>query len=319
MELSKAAETLSLNRFGNSAFLLIRILIGALILLVTVTISSASFNPSRASIAVLPNHTSLTNALNTRQTQTKARLCRAEALSEESSEHCRDCSADKAIDGDLNTRWSSKFQDPQWITVTLCEEKTINQVVLYWETAYARYYQLQVSQDGETWYKVFSTHNGDGGEDVITFEPITARYVRMCGFLRGTQWGYSLWEFEVFEANDPPVVPISCPLISKGYYPRWFYKELGYWTVVGSPGSYAENLFSDDGMIGNPRNGFSLIPYLKIAGKLITAFDTMTITHFLEDEYLPFPEVRWSYGDIEFKQKVFPYQAGAGDSQNYVW
>lgn len=253
------------------------------------------------------------------QMERKIRLCEAEASSEEPPKEGEYHYATYAIDGDMGTRWSSEFRDPEWIRVTLCEEKVINHVILHWETAYGKYYQVQVSQDGETWYKVYSTENGDGEEDIITFAPITARHVRVCGFLRGTQWGYSLKEFEVFETGDSPVVPTLFPLVLEGYYPRWFRKELDYWTVVGSPGSYAETLFSDDGMIGNPRNGFSLMPYLRIAGKLITALDVMSITHSLEDAYLPFPEVKWSYGEIEFKQKVFPNKTGAGDSHNYIW
>ena len=37
--------------------------------------------------------------------------------------------------------------------------------------------------------------------DVINFAPVNARYVRVLGLQRGTQWGYSLWEFEVYGAS----------------------------------------------------------------------------------------------------------------------
>lgn len=307
----------------RTSYLIITLLAGVLLLLMVetpLTILPASLNPVETSAPIdVPDIVVTSNPIQMGQTYTKTRLCDAEAFSEEALTEGGYYSAVNVIDGDMNTRWSSKFQDPQWIRVTLCEEKVIHRVVLHWETAYGEYYQIQVSQDGETWYKVFSTKNGDGGEDVITFDPIAARYVRMCGFRRGTQWGYSLWEFEVFETNDPPVVPIPFPPVLKGHYPRWFHKELNYWTVVGSPGNYAETLFSDDGMIGNPRNGFSLMPYLRTAGKLITALDVVTVTHSLEDAYLPLPGVKWLYGEVEFEQRVFPYEAEADDSHNYIW
>ncbi|WP_239094940.1 discoidin domain-containing protein, partial [Planotetraspora silvatica] len=38
--------------------------------------------------------------------------------------------ASAAVDGDLGTRWSSAFADPQWIQVDLGATATIDQVVL---------------------------------------------------------------------------------------------------------------------------------------------------------------------------------------------
>ncbi|MTW87675.1 hypothetical protein F3157_18835 [Virgibacillus dakarensis] len=108
-----------------------------------------------------------------------------------------------ANDGDDSTRWASgAASDPQWIQIDLGAPATINNVVLNWEIAYADGYQIQVSDDGETWTDVYSTTSGDGGIDEIDFEDTEARYVRMYGTSRGTVHGYSLWDFEVYGSND---------------------------------------------------------------------------------------------------------------------
>ncbi len=116
-----------------------------------------------------------------------------------------------AFDGKLDTRWSSEFSDPQWICVNLGNNRTIDTVTLRWETAYGRRYGIYVSTDGLiSWRNVFWTDNGRGGVEVIQFPATTARYVCMYGAARGTQWGYSLWEMEVFnsaEAAAPTVPP----------------------------------------------------------------------------------------------------------------
>ncbi len=104
---------------------------------------------------------------------------------------------EKAIDGNPETRWGSEFSDPQWLMVDLGKEITIGKVILHWETAYAKEYDIQVSDDGEKWETVFSEDNGNGGKNEITFKPVSARYVRMYGKKRATQWGYSLLEFRV--------------------------------------------------------------------------------------------------------------------------
>ncbi|HEX6497433.1 MAG TPA: penicillin acylase family protein [Micromonosporaceae bacterium] len=104
----------------------------------------------------------------------------------------------KAVDGDLSTRWSSSYSDNQWIRVDLGSTRTIRRVVLRWEAAYGSGYRIDVSNDGSTWATVFSTSTGDGGVDNVTFAATGARYVRMYGLKRATSYGFSLYEFEVY-------------------------------------------------------------------------------------------------------------------------
>jgi hypothetical protein len=51
--------------------------------------------------------------------------------------------------------------------------------------------------------------NGDGGVDDLAGLSGTGRYVRILGTRRGTPWGYSLWEFEVYgtPSNITPPPP----------------------------------------------------------------------------------------------------------------
>ena len=109
-----------------------------------------------------------------------------------------DTGAEKAFDGRSDTRWSSQFSDAQWISVDLGSTQSISKVVLKWEAAYGKAYKIQVSGNASDWTDVYSTTNGDGGTDTITFSPVNARFVRMYGIQRGTDYGYSLWEFEVY-------------------------------------------------------------------------------------------------------------------------
>ncbi|HVQ91068.1 MAG TPA: discoidin domain-containing protein [Mycobacteriales bacterium] len=105
--------------------------------------------------------------------------------------------AGNAVDGNAGTRWSSAFSDPQWLRVDLGSSATIDQVTLTWEAAYASAFQLQVSPDGNAWTNIYSTTTGTGGTQTLAVSG-TGRYVRMNGTARGTAFGYSLWEFQVF-------------------------------------------------------------------------------------------------------------------------
>jgi type 1 glutamine amidotransferase len=104
-----------------------------------------------------------------------------------------------AVDGNSGTRWSSAFADPQWISVDLGAVHRISHVRLTWETAYGRAYRMETSTDGNAWQSMFTTTTGDGGTDDIAVAA-DARYVRVTGTQRGTQWGYSLWELSVLGA-----------------------------------------------------------------------------------------------------------------------
>ncbi|MFJ8141412.1 discoidin domain-containing protein [Streptomyces sp. NPDC096013] len=117
--------------------------------------------------------------------------------------------AANAVDGNTATRWSSAATDAQWLQVDLGSTATITQVVLNWETAYGSDYKIQTSADGSTWTDVKSVTGGDGGTDTLDVSG-TGRYVRMSGVHRATQYGYSLWEFQVFGSTGGTTPPAGC-------------------------------------------------------------------------------------------------------------
>jgi mannan endo-1,4-beta-mannosidase len=117
-------------------------------------------------------------------------------------------SGDAAVDGLLNTRWSSAWSDPQDIVIDLEENMEIGRIVLEWETAYGKEYFLQVSDDGESWTDVIHETSSDGGQDNFMISA-NGRYVRLNGIKRATEWGYSLYEFWVFDSADAPLPDVS--------------------------------------------------------------------------------------------------------------
>ena len=106
--------------------------------------------------------------------------------------------ASLVTDGGAGSRWESEYNDPQWIYVDLGKEEKIENVILKWETACAKKYALQVSNDAKEWKTVYDNKDGKGGTEKIDLESITARYVKLEGISRATQFGYSLFEFEIY-------------------------------------------------------------------------------------------------------------------------
>ncbi|TVZ06154.1 hypothetical protein EAS64_01545 [Trebonia kvetii] len=110
--------------------------------------------------------------------------------------------ASAAVDGNTGTRWSSAFSDPQWLEVDLGSSQSICGITLNWETAYAKAFQIQVSTDNTNWTTIYSTTTGTGGVQNLTGLSGTGRYIRMYGTTRATQYGYSIWEFQVFTTGS---------------------------------------------------------------------------------------------------------------------
>jgi beta-glucosidase-like glycosyl hydrolase len=115
-----------------------------------------------------------------------------------------------AVDGNTGTRWGSLSSDPQWFQVDLGSTQTIKRVILNWEAAYGRAYTIQTSNDAASWTNIYSTTSGTGGVEDLNVSG-SGRYIRMYGTVRGTGYGYSLWEFEVYNVAAPTPPPTATP------------------------------------------------------------------------------------------------------------
>jgi len=109
-----------------------------------------------------------------------------------------------AVDGNAtSTRWSSAFADPQWIYVDLGATYSISRVKLTWEAAYGKDYLIQTSTDAATWTTIKPVTGNTALVNDWTSLSGTGRYVRMYGTARGTSYGYSLYELEVYGTASP--------------------------------------------------------------------------------------------------------------------
>ncbi|WP_063819432.1 DUF1996 domain-containing protein [Herbidospora cretacea] len=126
-----------------------------------------------------------------------------------------DLSPAAAFDGKTATRWSSKFSDPQWLAVDLGKSTAIKQIVINWERAYATAFQIQTAATaGGPWTTVHTTTAGKGGVQTINVSA-TGRFVRLYATKRSSQYGVSLWEFQVFGTGGGTTQPTPTPTPTK--------------------------------------------------------------------------------------------------------
>jgi hypothetical protein len=190
--------------------------------------------------------------------------------------------ASLAVDGGAGSRWESDYSDPQWIYVDLGKQEKVQKVVLKWENAFADEYEIQVSKDAERWETVSGVNNGDGATDEITVKPVKARYVRMNGLSRATEFGYSIYEFEVYgiNANENALTPlhfISLELkdtdgqvISENFYWRNGLNDLDYTDLNTLPEADLSVTITDK--VTNKENGKGIMRLKVINNSSTIAF-----------------------------------------------
>jgi hypothetical protein len=119
-----------------------------------------------------------------------------------------------AIDTNQGSRWESALANDQSITVDLGRVLPIYRVEINWEGAYAKTYNIEVSNTANgTFNPVLKNVAGTGAGWVELDIPtnVSARYVRMHGLTRATQYGFSLFTFTVMTGD------VSCPSIDNDH------------------------------------------------------------------------------------------------------
>lgn len=128
------------------------------------------------------------------------------------------CDPGKAVDGNPYTRWGSDYVDNQYWQVDLGSVRLVNTVRIDWQRSFALRYAISTSVDGSSFtpsalqiFPVASGLPGRGPEEARTvstsFPAVGARYVRVQGFERFTQFGISFWTARVLGPADPPPAP----------------------------------------------------------------------------------------------------------------
>lgn len=124
---------------------------------------------------------------------------------------------EKAVDGDISTRWSADKTDNQWLTVDIGEEKTIGQVVLHFH-AESPEYEVLVSNDNQNYQSIYKEEHGSGGKEAkkyIEVANVTARYIKyqqlkMWKHTNGQYYGSSIISMEAYrQARLPDGIKFS--------------------------------------------------------------------------------------------------------------
>jgi len=106
--------------------------------------------------------------------------------------------SDMAVDGISSTRWSSSFQDNQWWLVDLQHQVLPGSIIIVWEAAYAKMFNVQISTDNFTWQPLYTDNAFAGGTSSISnISSLSGRFIKVNCVQRASVYGSSFYTFNL--------------------------------------------------------------------------------------------------------------------------
>jgi hypothetical protein len=166
---------------------------------------------------------------------------------------------------------------------------------------YAADYSVEISDDGTNWKTLRTVQNGNGGRDYLYLPESESRFLCLRIPGSGSRDALAVAELTVkplaWSASREAFFQAVAREAPRGSYPRGFWGEQSYWTVVGVNGGAEVGLLGEDGAMEPGKGGFSVEPFLYLGDSLVTWADVET-RQFLKDGSLPIPSVEWGTGNV---------------------
>jgi hypothetical protein len=129
-------------------------------------------------------------------------------------------SAMYAFDGIQSTRYTSSFNESQWLQADLGQAYLLSSVIIMWEKSYGKDFNILLSNDGtftdlvsdsiQVRNHIFKVSSSMNIDTLRLKTNRSARYVRMQGLHSATGNGYSIWEMMVMgSASNANLFPVS--------------------------------------------------------------------------------------------------------------
>ncbi len=224
---------------------------------------------------------------------------------------------DNILDSNPQTQWRSKSQpERQTVTIDLQKYREYGGMVIDWdEQDFALQYDVQSSNDGNNWETVYSVKQGKGKRSYINLKDGESRFLRLELLKNSRDKGYAISDISVkdFQFSESPNAFFShiAKDYPRGFFPKYFYDEASYWTIVGVASDTKEALINETGMVEVDKTSFSIEPFILSDGKLIT-WSNVQLSQSLEDDYLPIPSVQWQHP--KFQLIITAFADGSPDS-----
>ena len=108
----------------------------------------------------------------------------------------------KAIDGKIQTRWSSQVGVPQWLVIEWNEPRKLSKINVFFESAYSEDFKIE-TWNGSEWVAQAGVKNNTSTHYEYIFpKPVNTTKVRLY-FTKASRFGsISIWEVEIYARTN---------------------------------------------------------------------------------------------------------------------
>ena len=219
-----------------------------------------------------------------------------------------------AFTEDSSSIWRAKITDSNpWWAVDFGKRLRFGGLVIQWpDSLPPRACEIEISDDGESWTRIFKALGFCGAVSHIAAPAAEARHLRItfanseCASLRAIQL-----RPDAFSQTPNEFIHSVAADFPRGWFPRYWLREQSYWTPVGSQEGKRRALINEEGMVEVDEAGFSLEPFLVIEGRPVTWADVETACS-LPKGGAPLPTVIWKAAGMWLE--ILPWIDGRGEN-----
>ena len=175
-------------------------------------------------------------------------------------------------DGLLSSRWATPHgQNDKTFIIDLETISSINEILITWEAAFASLFNVELSTDKSNWTSVYSG-TGTAGKQSISVNAILARYVKVDCVNRVTQYGFSIYEVEVYGDNltsieEPNSISPRLSVVDKKLYLTDSNQSISSVRIVDTNGKIVlSQSISKDGFVADIQNWVSGVYIAQLLG-----------------------------------------------------
>jgi hypothetical protein len=221
---------------------------------------------------------------------------------------------DLAMDGRLSTSWQSGASGTQDLTVDFGAPRELGGIAVTWEPDLAAsLFTVDVSDDGWEWRTLRRVYGAAGEKGWVRLRAAKSRFLRVrC--VEGDGPAFAIRDVEILPAavaaSPEALVHLMTAAARRGLFPRAFGGEPTSFSAAGPGSGRGAALLSRDGALEPGDGGFSIEPFVRVAGRLLTWADVRTETS-LEKGLPDVPVVTWTSREVALDVTALPDGSGA--------
>jgi len=205
----------------------------------------------------------------------------------------------RVLEPDEQTSWRPDTRDIQpWLELDLGSRREWGGLALDFEgAAETRRCRLLASEDGLRWTPLLE-EQASGARCWLRTGEAESRFVRL-ELPSGLSGGIVRAAVVPIELAVAPArfAAAAARTARRGRFPRHLLGEQACWAVVGADGDERKGLLGEDGALEIDAEGFTLEPFLREEGRVLTWADVESRPS-LEGDVLPIPSVAWTAADL---------------------